>query len=34
MTVLHTARKRDDDGIAIAVRALTHPASVSELFER
>lgn len=34
MTVFHTARKRGDDGIAIAVRALTHPAAVSELFKR
>jgi transposase len=34
MTVLHTARKRAADGIAISVRALTHPASASELFTR
>jgi len=34
MTVLHTAHKRALDGIAIAVHALTHPATVSELFKR
>ena len=33
-TILHTARKRALDGIAIAVHALTHPATVSELFKR
>ncbi len=34
MSVLHTARKRAADAVAIAVQALRDPASVADLFVR